>query len=220
MPTPRQIKPPGPPSPQASRPTGDPVVGAASSRPGPGAMCSEPQWFPWLVTGGHKALPYGPACDSAVGAGFIPRLGPGAMCSGPRWFPWLVTGGHKALPYGPACDSAVGAGFIPARDQVRCVPSPGGSRGWSRAAASRPYGARLTWSVGRGAHTPPNQAAGTAKPTSIAPHRRSCRRGGLCERLEPGPGRRKTAARSRRRGILYGQPQGWCRAYSASSIRP
>ena len=141
MPTPRQIKPPGPPSPQASRPTGDPVVGAASSRPD--------------RTGGTVGLPV----------------------NGTR--PWR----HEGMPpYG------VQRGH-------------GGKWGSFRAAASRPYGARLTWTVGRGAHTPPNQPAGTAKPTSIAPHRRSCRRGGLCGRLEPGPGRRKTAARSRRRGF-------------------
>ena len=34
----------------------------------------------------------------------------------------------------------------------------GGNRGPARAAASRPYGACSTWSVGRGAHTPPNPA--------------------------------------------------------------
>ena len=65
-------QPAGTAKPTSIAPTGDPVVGAASSRLGPGAMCSGPRWFPWLVRGGHKALPYGPACDSAVGAGFIP----------------------------------------------------------------------------------------------------------------------------------------------------
>ena len=46
-------------------------------------------------------------------------------------------------------------------DRTSCFTAPGGHTG-------RPYARPPAWSVGRGAHTPPMQAAGTAGLADIA----------------------------------------------------
>ena len=78
-------------------------------------------------------------------------------------------------------------------------PCPGGHTG-------RPYGARSTWSVGRGAHTPPNQAAGTNKPASNATRRQSFCRGGLYARPDRTAGTTRLAVNAALSGRPYRPP--------------
>ena len=78
-------------------------------------------------------------------------------------------------------------------------PCPGGHTG-------RPYGACSTHSVGRGAHTPPNRAAGTNKPASNATRRQSSCRGGLYARPDRTAGTTRLAVNAALSGRPYRPP--------------
>ena len=78
-------------------------------------------------------------------------------------------------------------------------PCPGGHTG-------RPYSACSTRSVGRGAHTPPNQAAGTNKPASNATRRQSSCRGGLYARPDRTAGTTRPAVNAALSGRPYRPP--------------
>ena len=79
-----------------------------------------------------------------------------------------VSGGYTIRPYMPALPfSIVGAHFICAR------AAPPVCRRLARK-RSRPYAVVFTWSVGRGAHTPPNQPAGTTGLAAISKGRALC----------------------------------------------
>ena len=102
--------------------------------------------------------------------------------------------------------SVVGAHFICARTappeppgQRSTRPCPGGHTG-------RPYGACSTRSVGRGAHTPPNQTAGTNKPASNAARRQSSCRGGLYARPDRTAGTTRPAVNAALSGRPYRPP--------------
>ena len=87
----------------------------------------------------------------------------------------------------------------------------GGNRGSVRAAHSRPYGACSTRSVGRGAHTPPNQAAGI---TGLAVHEtRPWRHVGM-----PPYGVRRGAAGSSENAAAHGREAAFQRGFVQSGL--
>ena len=87
----------------------------------------------------------------------------------------------------------------------------GGKRRSVRAADSRPYGACSTRSVGRGAHTPPNQAAGI---TGLAVHAaRSWRHVGM-----PPYGVRRGAAGSSENAAAHGREAAFQRGFVQSGL--
>ena len=113
--------------------------------------------------------------------------------------PFFVVGAHficaRAAPLQPPWPPVVAArswrheGMPPYGVRRGC----GGNRGRVRAADSRPYDVVSIRSVGRGAHTPPNQAAGIVGRVS-RPVGSACRRGpGRGVRTRPlGPSRRSS----------------------------
>ena len=136
-------------------------------------------------SGGHKGRPYALPSTRFVGRGAHTPANPARRtrraCK------------HRNRPPVPV----VGAAFMAAR---AAPPNPTGmqssrptlrrstkvqreARACSGGHKGRPYAMPSTRSVGRGAHTPPTQPAGTAKPASIATGRQSSRRGGLYGRL-------------------------------------
>ena len=91
-------------------------------------------------SGGHKGRPYAARSTRSVGRGAQPARRNHQAC------------GHRG-PATAACGHAALRGST--RVRRKSGACSGGHKG-------RPYAALSTWSVGRGAHTPPNPAAGTS----------------------------------------------------------